>query len=174
MSQDNPNRSRREGGSLVDRNAFLAAAFAMVVVLCIVLMIILPPWYLKLLFLLVAVGAGVYFWLMIVDRQGRPKAAATASQLRTAAEVLEKQAEAVEEEAEEAEEEAEEEKEAPRAAARSGSVVYVTEKGDKYHLDRDCAGLRFAEDVDTMTEKEAKALNREPCSRCAVENATQG
>lgn len=54
-----------------------------------------------------------------------------------------------------------------RPAGQSLGMVYVTEKGDKYHHDRECIGLRFADSVETLTPQEAAGLGRTPCSKCA-------
>ena len=45
-------------------------------------------------------------------------------------------------------------------------LVFISEKGNKYHQDKSCAGLRFADEVQEISEEEAIALGRQACLRC--------
>ena len=45
-------------------------------------------------------------------------------------------------------------------------IVFISEKGNKYHQDKSCAGLRFADEIQKVSEEEAIALGRQACLRC--------
>lgn len=46
------------------------------------------------------------------------------------------------------------------------NTVYVTKSGAKYHLDKNCRGLRNAKSILSTTLNEAKVNGLEPCSLC--------
>ena len=50
-------------------------------------------------------------------------------------------------------------------------LVFISEKGNKYHQDKACAGLRFADEVQEISEEEAIALGRQACLRCQQKQA---
>ena len=50
-------------------------------------------------------------------------------------------------------------------------LVFISEKGNKYHQDKACAGLRFADEIQKVSEEEAIALGRQACLRCQQKQA---
>ncbi len=158
MARDS-SQSRKGSIPQIDKNALWTVGFALLAVACLVLIIVVPNTLLRVLFLIIAIGAGVYCWLMILDRRGRPKAVKPAEPaMETAEEPAPVEVKAAEEQPEG--------KATGETAEPSGPVVFVSSKGDKYHRGRDCVGLRFADDVDTIAEEEAVRLGRKPCSKC--------
>jgi len=168
---------------LPDRTLLWLIAFIVFATSCIVLFIILKPWILKILFLLLGLGAAGYSWVIMESRRitytHNPDVSTAASPPDAAEEEAERET-ATEAEAEEELLVADDQDEqaAERLGAENGTVerappdapeegaVYVSDKGDKYHLDRQCVGLRFADKVETMGLQEAVSLNRKPCSKC--------
>ena len=144
-------------------NPIWIAAFAALAVLGVVLFFTAAPLILKLLFLLIAIGAAVYCWLLIESRRIAPK---TVEKDSLPGPVPEAPPAESEEETPEMMEAGEDEGESPRPGGQDGRLVFVSEKGDKYHLDRECVGLRFADNVESMPEEQAATLNRKPCSKC--------
>ena len=146
------------------RTGLWLVAFAALAVLSLVFLIIAKSWILKLLFLLITVGAGFYCWLLIESMKIAPKRAKMASPSN--ASPLPSQAEAEGEVYETEDGEVFVEETTPPDEPRAGGV-FVTEKGDKYHLDRNCSGLRFADSVEEMTVEQAVSASRKPCSLCS-------
>lgn len=167
MKRDNPLLTRVRSIRLLGKNTLWLAAFAALAVLGLVLVFTLKPWVLKLLFLLTAIGAVLYCWLLIEDRRSTPRPAKQTTPPEPQSEPA----------AAETEDETEDEASGQEAADEvlvEGSepgeqekpLVLVSEKGDKYHRDRKCMGLRFADSVEEMPEEEAAALDRKPCGIC--------
>ena len=171
MKRDNPLLTRVRGIRLLGRNTLWLAAFALLAVLGLVLVFTLKPWVLKLLFLLIAIGAVLYCWLLLEDRRSTPRPAKASSppepQNEPAAVEAEDEAEDETEDEASGQEAADEVLEEGSESGEQGKpLVLVSEKGDKYHRDRKCMGLRFADSVEEMPEEEAAALDRKPCGIC--------
>lgn len=170
MKRDTPLPDRMKNIHLPDKAALWIAAFVAFAVLCFILLLTLKPLILKLLFLLLGIGAAGYCWIMVESRRITPKprqaaSAATPSLDVPAAETKNETPEQIKTAANAAEE--------PRPGGQDGHLVFVSEKGDKFHLDKKCVGLRFADIVRTMTEEEAVSLQRKPCSKCRPKTNTQ-
>ncbi|MDD2562015.1 MAG: hypothetical protein PHG11_06795 [Eubacteriales bacterium] len=186
MKRESPHLARVKGRRLPDRNACWLAAFAATAVLALVLAIIVKPWLLKVLFVLVMIGAVLYCWLMIQDRRNMPKPApeplprqpkedpGTGASPET--EEPEPDGEPGSVDGQEVSGELaveassglslESALEGPQADEQSEPPVLVSDKGDKYHRNRKCQGLRFANSLEEMPEAEAEALGRKPCGIC--------
>lgn len=162
MNRNHPLIARLKNGHL-DRNTLWIVAFTALFVLCAVLIFVVPPWVLKILFLLIAIGAAVYCWLLIQSRRITPKPAQTGS---VPAPSSEKQAADAESETPGTTEPEGGAEEVPPDGGENERPVFISEKGDKYHLDKKCVGLRFADSIETMDEEKAISLNRKRCSKC--------
>ncbi len=148
---------------LYDKNALWTVAFALIALLSVVLIFVVNPLILKLLFLLIAIGAAIYCWLLIESRRMTPKPAPKESLPPLPSETSEIE---IHNETYETAETEGVTGEDSQPIEQDGHMVFVSEKGDKYHLDRKCAGLRFADNVEEMTEESAVSLKRKPCSKC--------
>lgn len=163
MKRNNPLLTRMKNIHLPDKNALWTVAFTALAVMSLILFFAVKPLILKLLFLLTAIGAAFYIWLLIESRRITPKPAKNVSTPGPLPETL---ATETEDEAPERTEAGENDGESPQPLEQDEHLVFVSEKGDKYHLDRKCAGLRFADNVETMPVEKAISLNRKPCSKC--------
>ena len=168
MKRDNPLLTRVRSIRLLGKNTLWLAAFAALAVLGLVLVFTLKPWVLKLLFLLIAIGAVLYFWLLIEDRRSTPRPAKQAPPPEPQSEPAAVEADDDESEDETSGQEAADEvsEDGPEPGEQEKPLVLVSEKGDKYHRDRKCMGLRFADSLEEMPEEEAAALDRKPCGIC--------
>ncbi len=165
MNRNHPLIARLKNGH-PDRNALWIVAFTALFLLCAVLFFVVPPWVLKILFLLIAIGAAVYCWLLIQSRRITPKPAQTGS---VPAPSVEEQATDTTDAENEAAETPKPEggaEEVPPDGGEDEHQVFISEKGDKYHLDKKCVGLRFADSIETMDEAKAVSLSRKRCSKC--------
>lgn len=178
MKRENPLLARLKGIRLQDRNALWLAAFTALAVLCLILAIAVGPFLLRLLFVLIMIGAVLYCWLLIQDRRNMPRRAhepvpepsseEPATGMPQEAEVPEPAGEPGGEADPEISAESPQEPatEDPQPGKQAASPVLVSDKGDKYHRNRKCMGLRFADSLTEMTEAEAEALGRKPCGIC--------
>ena len=167
MKRDNPLLTRVRSIRLLGRNTLWLAAFALLAVLGLVLVFTLKPWVLKLLFLLIAIGAVLYCWLLLEDRRSTPRPAKASSPPEPQNEPAAVESEDESEDEASGQEAADEVlKEGSEPGEQGKPLVLVSEKGDKYHSDRKCMGLRFADSVEEMPEEEAAALDRKPCGIC--------
>lgn len=148
---------------LSDKNALWTVAFATLALLGVVLIFVAKPLIIKLLFLLIAIGAAVYCWLLMESRRMTPKPARNASipSPLTEMPIVEMESEIPETVKTEGASE-----ESAQPIKKNEHLVFVSTKGDKYHLDRKCVGLRFADNVEEMGEEKAVSLKRKPCSKC--------
>ena len=163
MKRNTPLPDRMKNIRLPDKAVLWIVAFVAFAVLCLILLITVKPFILKLLFLLLGIGTAGYCWIMIESRRITPKprrvVAVTVPSLGVqSAETKNDTPELIEN--------ADGAREDPQSGNQDDHLVFVSEKGDKYHLDRKCVGLRFANIVDTMNEEKAVSLKRKPCSKC--------
>lgn len=163
MKRNNPHRARTKNQHLPDKNALWIIAFTAFAVLGVLLFFIVQPLILKLLFLLIAFGAAVYCWLLIESRRITPKPAQIDSQPVPSPETSSAEAEnGIPEQMEGGDGAGE----SPQPGGQDDHLVFVSGKGDKYHFDSKCVGLRFADAVEAMPEEQALSSNRKPCSKC--------
>ncbi len=170
MKRDIPLWDRVKGIRVPDKAALWIAVFVAFAALCFILLLTLKPLILKLLFLLLGLGAAGYCWVMVESRRISLKPKQTAPAPRPSPKAP------AEETAVEAPRQAQtgdSSEEIPQPALQDEPQVFVSDKGDKFHLDRQCVGLRFADSVRTMTREEAVLLKRKPCSKCGPKAAVQ-
>ena len=53
-----------------------------------------------------------------------------------------------------------------RAKISGMDAVFISDKGEKYHCNSDCRGLRFADNISGVTKEAAIAMGRTPCAFC--------
>ena len=163
MKRDIPLPERMKNIRIPDKAALWIIAFVAFAVLCLILLFTVKPLILKLLFLLLGIGAAGYCWIMIESRRITPKPGQAASVPSPSpdAPATEKRSEAPEQIKTAAGAAGD-----PQPAGQDEHMVFVSEKGDKFHFDRACVGLRFADTIQTMTQVKAVSLKRTPCSKC--------
>jgi hypothetical protein len=160
MKRNTPLPDRMKNIRLPDKAVLWIVAFVAFAVLC---FITLKPWILKLLFLLLGIGTAGYCWIMIESRRITLKPRQVVFPSVPSFDVL---AAETRNETPEQIETADGAGEDPQPGEQDDHLVFISEKGDKYHLDRKCVGLRFADIVETLTEEKAVSLKRKPCSKC--------
>ena len=163
MKRNTPLPDRMKNIRLPDKAVLWIVAFVAFAVLCLILLFTVKPFILKLLFLLLGIGTAGYCWIMIESRRTTPKPRQVASKSVPSPDVP---AAETRNETPQQIETADGSGEDPQPGEQDDHLVFVSEKGDKYHLDRKCVGLRFADIVDTMNEEKAVSLKRKPCSKC--------
>jgi hypothetical protein len=163
MKRNTPLPDRMKNIRLPDKAFLWIVAFAAFAVLCFILLFTLKPWILKLLFLLLGIGTAGYCWIMIESRRITLKPRQVVFPSVPSFDVL---AAETRNETPEQIETADGAGEDPQPGEQDDHLVFISEKGDKYHLDRKCVGLRFADIVETLTEEKAVSLKRKPCSKC--------
>jgi hypothetical protein len=163
MKRSFRHRARTKKQHLPDKNALWIVAFTALAIVGVILFFAVKPLIFKLLFLLIAIGAAVYCWLLIESRRIMPKPAKKSS---LSGPLPETSVAEVKNEMPEKMEGGDGAGEGPQPAEKDDHLVFISEKGDKYHFDRKCAGLRFADIVETMPEEKALSFNRKPCSKC--------
>ena len=163
MKRNTPLPERMKKIRLPDKAALWIIAFVAFAVLCLILLFTVKPLILKLLFLLLGIGAAGYCWIMIESKRITPKSGQAASATSPSVDVpaAEKKSEAPEQIKTAADAAGD-----PQPSGQDEHLVFVSEKGDKFHFDRACVGLRFADTVQTMTQVKAVSLKRTPCSKC--------
>jgi hypothetical protein len=163
MKRNTPLPDRMKNIRLPDKAVLWIVTFVAFAVLCLILLITVKPFILKLLFLLLGIGTAGYCWIMIESRRTTPKPRQVASKSVPSPDVPVAE---TRNETPQQIETADGSGEDPQPGEQDDHLVFVSEKGDKYHLDRKCVGLRFADIVDTMNEEKAVSLKRKPCSKC--------
>ena len=163
MKPNIPPPDRMKDIRLPDKAVLWIVAFVSFALLCLILLFTVKPLILKLLFLLLGICTAGYCWIMIESRRITPKPRHVASQSVPSLDVPAAEAR---NETPELIETADGAGEDPQPGNQSDHLVFVSEKGDKFHRDRKCIGLSFAEIVETMTEEKAVSFKRKPCSKC--------
>ena len=169
MKPDTPLPGRMKDLRLPDKALLWIIAFAAFAVACLILLLALRPWLLKLLFLILGIGAAGYCWILVESRRITPKpeqADAPSAPSATSSPAPAEPAAQEEDETPELIPHTDIGSREPQAGAQDENFVFISEKGDKYHRERLCVGLRFADAVQTMTREKAVLLKRKPCSKC--------
>ena len=163
MKRNTPLPERMKNIHIPDKAALWIIAFVAFAVLCLILLFTVKPLILKLLFLLLGIGAAGYCCIMIESRRITPKSGPAASAASPSPDVpaAGKRSEAPEQIKTTAVAAGD-----PQPVEQDEHMVFVSEKGDKFHFDRACVGLRFADTVQTMKQVKAVSLKRTPCSKC--------
>lgn len=166
MKPNIPLPDRIKNMRLPDKALLWIIVFAAFALLCLILLLTVPSLILKLLFLLLGIGAAGYCWIMVESRRITPKPGQAASPSADSAPAPAAPAAQKEDEAPELIRPEAPLSPDPQPGGQDEGLVFVSEKGDKYHRDRLCVGLRFADTVQTMTLENAVSLKRKPCSKC--------
>lgn len=174
MEQDDTLLSRVKNALASNKNVLGLVASYLLMLLCLVLFFSVNHWAAKLLFALIAIGAALFSRFLLEALRIKQKYE------------KEKHLPAVpapEQEDQSAEPEQKEdmpELEDAGAYADTNSapdhepdrpLVFISEKGNKYHQDKACASLRFADEIQKVSEEEAIALGRQACLRCQQKQA---
>ena len=169
MEQDDTLLSRVKNALASNKNVLGLVASYLLMLLCLVLFFSVNHWIAKLLLALIAIGAALFSrFLLEALRITRKYEKEKQLPPMPAPEQEDQSAEP------ELKEDMPEQEDAPEDAdtnsapnlAPNRPLVFISEKGNKYHQDKACAGLRFADEVQEVSEEEAIALGRQACLRC--------
>ena len=176
MKQDNPLLSRVRTAITSNKNLLGLVASLILTVICLVLVFTVNHWIAKVFFAVITIGAALFSRLLFEGLRIKQTYEKKKPLPETPQSVVEDEfsdqiegLDAQEEEEEEEEEEAAEEirdMEFPPRHDPKGQQVFISEKGNKYHQDKECTGLRFADVIQEISEDEALALGRQACMRC--------
>ncbi|MDD4106175.1 MAG: hypothetical protein PHH03_10030 [Eubacteriales bacterium] len=143
---------------------------AMWILVCVVLFIIgmigaivFKSWPVKVLFLVIALLAAFYF------AKYRPETHNQKAEPEEKAEPRKPILPPTEKRQRDASESASEaisDQEAAKPQDTVDDIVYVSEKGTKFHKEITCAGLKFADLVEKVSKDAAIAANKTPCKLC--------
>ena len=174
MEQDDTLLSRVKNALASNKNVLGLVASYLLMLLCLVLFFSVNHWIAKLLLALIAIGAALFSRLLLEalritrkyekEKQLPPMPVPEQEDPSAQPELNEDM-----QEQEEAEEDADTNS-APNLEPNR-PLVFISEKGNKYHQDKACAGLRFADEVQEISEEEAIALGRQACLRCQQKQA---
>ena len=174
MEQDDTLLSRVKNALASNKNVLGLVASYLLMLLCLVLFFSVNHWIAKLFLALIAIGAALFSRLLLealrVSRKYEKEKHLPATPLP---ELEDQSAEPELKEDMQEQEEAEEDADTNSAPniEPNRPLVFISEKGNKYHQDKSCAGLRFADEVQEVSEKEAIALGRQACLRCQQKQA---
>ena len=174
MEQDDTLLSRVKNALASNKNVLGLVASYLLMLLCLVLFFSVNHWIAKLLLALIAIGAALFSrFLLEALRITRKYEKEKQLPPMPAPEQEDPSAEP------ELNEDMPEQEDAPEDADTNSApnlepnrpLVFISEKGNKYHQDKSCAGLRFADEVQEVSEEEAIALGRQACLRCQQKQA---
>jgi hypothetical protein len=169
MEQDDTLLSRVKNALASNKNVLGLVASYLLMLLCLVLFFSVNLWIAKLLLALIAIGAALFSrFLLEALRITRKYEKEKQLPPMPAPEQEDPSAEPEQKEEMPKQEDAPEDTDTDNAPnlAPNRPIVFVSEKGNKYHQDKACAGLRFADEVQEISEEEAIALGRQACLRC--------
>ena len=174
MEQDDTLLSRVKNALASNKNVLGLVASYLLMLLCLVLFFSVNHWIAKLLLALIAIGAALFSRFLLEALRIKKKYEKEKHLPAAPLPELEDQSAEPElkedmQEQEEAEEDADTNS-APNIEPNR-PLVFISEKGNKYHQDKACAGLRFADEVQEVSEEEAIALGRQACLRCQQKQA---
>ena len=174
MEQDDTLLSRVKNALASNKNVLGLVASYLLMLLCLVLFFSVNHWIAKLFLALIAIGAALFSRFLLEalritrkyekEKQLPPMPAPEQEDPSAEPELKEDM-----QEQEEAEEDADTNS-APNIEPNR-PLVFISEKGNKYHQDKSCAGLRFADEIQKVSEEEAIALGRQACLRCQQKQA---
>ena len=169
MEQDDTLLSRVKNALASNKNVLGLVASYLLMLLCLVLFFSVNHWIAKLLLALIAIGAALFSRFLLEalritrkyekEKQLPPMPAPEQEDQSAEQELKEDMPE---------QEDAGEDSDTNSSPnlAPNRPIVFISEKGNKYHQDKACAGLRFADEVQEISEEEAIALGRQACLRC--------
>ena len=169
MEQDDTLLSRVKNALASNKNVLGLVASYLLMLLCLVLFFSVNHWIAKLLLALIAIGAALFSrFLLEALRVSRNYEKEKQLPPMPVPEQEDQSAEPELKEDMQEQEEAEEDADTNSAPniEPNRPLVFISEKGNKYHQDKACAGLRFADEVQEISEEEAIALGRQACLRC--------
>ena len=174
MEQDDTLLSRVKNALASNKNVLGLVASYLLMLLCLVLFFSVNHWIAKLFLALIAIGAALFSRFLLEALRIKKKYEKEKHLPAAPLPELEDQSAEPElkedmQEQEEAEEDADTNS-APNIEPNR-PLVFISEKGNKYHQDKSCAGLRFADEVQEVSEEEAIALGRQACLRCRQKQA---
>ena len=169
MEQDDTLLSRVKNALASNKNVLGLVASYLLMLLCLVLFFSVNHWIAKLFLALIAIGAALFSRFLLEALRIKKKYEKEKHLPAAPLPELEDQSAEPElkedmQEQEEAEEDADTNS-APNIEPNR-PLVFISEKGNKYHQDKACAGLRFADEIQKVSEEEAIALGRQACLRC--------
>lgn len=169
MEQDRPLLSRIKTAITSNKNVLALVASSILTILCLILVFTMNHWLAKGFFLLIAIGAALFSLLLLESLRILQKYTKSKPLPKDPAPVIEdKSPDPAESVITEEPVEADEAK--PLPSENDVQTVYISEKGNKYHHDKSCAGLRFADVIQEVSKEEAVSLGREACSRCQAKD----
>ncbi len=174
MEQDDTLLSRVKNALASNKNVLGLVASYLMMILCLVLFFSVNHWIAKLLLALIAIGAALFSrFLLEALRITRKYEKEKQLPPMPAPEQEDPSAEPEQKEEMPKQEDAPEDTDTDNAPnlAPNRPIVFISEKGNKYHQDKACAGLRFADEVQEVSEEEAIALGRQACLRCQQKQA---
>ena len=174
MEQDDTLLSRVKNTLASNKNVLGLVASYLLMLLCLVLFFSVNHWIAKLLLALIAIGAALSSRFLLEALRIKKKY--EKEKHLPAAPLPELEDQSAEPELKE---DMQEQEDAPEDADTNSApnlepnrpIVFISEKGNKYHQDKSCAGLRFADEVQEVSEEEAIALGRQACLRCQQKQA---
>ena len=174
MEQDDTLLSRVKNALASNKNVLGLVASYLLMLLCLVLFFSVNHWIAKLFLALIAIGAALFSRFLLEALRIKKKYEKEKHLHAAPLPELEDQSAEPElkedmQEQEEAEEDADTNS-APNIEPNR-PLVFISEKGNKYHQDKACAGLRFADEIQKVSEEEAIALGRQACLRCQQKQA---
>ena len=169
MEQDDTLLSRVKNALASNKNVLGLVASSVLTILCLILFFTVNHWAAKVLFALIAIVAALFSWFLLealrVSRNYKKE-----KQLPPMPVPEQEDQSAEPEQKEDMQEQADAPEDADTNSAPNlepnRPLVFISEKGNKYHQDKACAGLRFADEVQEVSEEEAIALGRQACLRC--------
>ena len=174
MEQDDTLLSRVKNALASNKNVLGLVASYLLMLLCLVLFFSVNHWIAKLFLALIAIGAAQFSRFPLealrIKKQYEKEKHLPAAPLP---ELEDQSAEPELKEDMQEQEEAEEDADTNSAPniEPNRPLVFISEKGNKYHQDKSCAGLRFADEIQKVSEEEAIALGRQACLRCQQKQA---
>ena len=174
MEQDDTLLSRVKNALASNKNVLGLVASYLLMLLCLVLFFSVNHWIAKLFLALIAIGAALFSRFLLEALRIKKKYEKEKHLPAAPLPELEDQS-AEPELKEDMQEQEEAEEDADTNSAQNlepnRPIVFISEKGNKYHQDKSCAGLRFADEVQEVSEEEAIALGRQACLRCQQKQA---
>lgn len=167
MEQDDTLLSRVKNALASNKNVLGLVASSVLTILCLILFFTVNHWAAKVLFALIAIVAALFSWFLLEAlritqkyKKGKHVHAMPAPELENRS-------------ADPEQEDAQENMDSNSAPSLEPNrpLVFISEKGNKYHQDKACAGLRFADEIQEVSEEEAIALGRQACLRCQQKQA---
>ena len=174
MEQDDTLLSRIKNALASNKNVLGLVASYLLMLLCLVLFFSVNHWIAKLLLALIAIGAALFSRFLLEALRITRKYEKEKQLPPMPAPEQEDQSAEPEQKAEMPEQEDAGEDTDTNSVPNlepNRPIVFISEKGNKYHQDKACAGLRFADEVQEVFEEEAIALGRQACLRCQQKQA---